>query len=162
MTHPRQVAVVLLAAMLTSCGGGPPRIQSTSTGAPAFSGVEHWIPVPGTDDVNKQDCTLIMREEGIEAKHRKSADYSLRVDYADIDYASYSHSKHARWGIGSGLAAFVCLPCLAFAFLKKKNHWLALSTPDGPQLFKLDKRVYAQVLHVLESHGIEVERLAED
>lgn len=81
----------------------------------------------------------------------------MDVEYTDISYASYSYSKQPRWGLGIGLAIFICLPCLAFAFLKKKQHWLALDTGGGPTLFKLHGSNYSQVVSRLRRHGVNVE-----
>ena len=148
--------VVLLAVAVPACGGGP-RIQTTLAGEQMFSRVEHWKPIPGTDKVDKRESNLVFAEAGLRVEDEKS-DVVL-WSYADIKSASYSLSKKPSWILGASLAVFICLPCLAFAFIKKKAHWIAFSTPDGPQLFRVHKTNYSQIVVALEIRGIEVKNI---
>ena len=159
MTRIRSAAAITLLAFLVASCGGPPRIQTTLAGEPRYTGLEHWVPIPGRDKVDKRDSTLVFADTGIRVEDKKTQ--PIGWDYEDISDASYSYSKQPSWALGIGLALFICLPCLAFAFIKKKQHWVALDTPDGPQLFKAHKNNYTAIITGLERNGIEVERLVE-
>ena len=124
-----------------------------------FSGAEHWVPVPGTDDVDKRDTSLVLAETELRVLDENNV--PVAWPYDDVTDVTYSYSKHPRWGLGASLAFFICLPCLAFAFLKKKNHWLGLETPDGPQLFKVSKHNYTQLIAGLQHAGIAVRNITD-
>lgn len=155
----RAVALVTLVAFVPACGGAP-RIQTTVANEPKFSGAEHWVPIPATEKVDKRNSTLILAESELRVLDEKTQ--PVAWPYTDLGKASYSYSKSPRWGLGASLAFFICLPCLAFAFIKKKSHWLAIDTPDGPQLFKLSKNNYQQLMTGLERAGVTIERLADE
>ncbi len=117
-----------------------------------YSGLEHWDPVPGTDDVDKRDVVLTMGTEELRFVIEKRGEApTLTIPYADVTYAGYALYKRPRWGLGAGL------PCLAVALFKKKSHWLGLDTEaNGPMLFKLHKRNYGEIVARLEARGIVV------
>ncbi len=157
----RFTALALVATMLalSACGGGGPRIQITPAGEQMFSKVEHWNPIPGTDKIDKRESDLIFGDDGLRVEDHKSG--AVTWPYAEIKSASYSLSKKPSWILGAALAVFLCLPCLAFAFIKKKAHWIAFDTPDGPQLFRVHKNNYSQIILALEREGIEVKNITE-
>lgn len=154
----QRVALLLVVALFIPACGGPPRIQTTLTGEPKYL-VEHWVPIPGTDKVDKRDSSLVFAETAIRLVGERES--PVAWDYTDIEGASYSLSKKPSWILGASLAVFICLPCLAFAFIKKKAHWIAFSTPDGPQLFRVHKNNYLAIMMDLQRNNIDVALLTE-
>ena len=100
-----------------------------------------------------------MEDVGIrfESSEADPVDFS----YEEITYASYALSKKPSWRLGIGLAV-ICLPCLAFALIKRKQHWIGIQTPDKQLLLKAHKNNYAQLVSALEGKGVDVEMLAGD
>ena len=152
----RITALLILAAFLPACGG-PPRIQSSIRGEPQY-GVENWVPIPGTDKVAKNKGLLTMGKEQFRFESKKAA--PVHVSYEEVSYVSYSLSKKPRWGLGIPLAV-ICLPCLAFAFIKVKSHWLGIDTGEKQLLIKAHKNNYTQIVTALEARGVAVEQLTD-
>lgn len=157
----RTVSLVLVLAIVLApaCGGGGPRIQITPAGEQMFSRVEHWRPIPGTDKVDKRNTNLVFGDAGLRVEDERAG--AVTWAYGEIDSASYSLSKKPSWILGASLAVFICLPCLAFAFIKKKAHWIAFNSSDGPQLFRVHKTNYSQIVVALERNGIPVKNITE-
>jgi len=151
----RPIALLVLATFLPACGGGP-RIQSSIRGEPQYQ-VENWVPIPGTDDVGKNKGLITLGDARIrfESSEAQPVDFA----YEEVTYASHALSKKPSWGLGIGLA-LICLPCLAFAFIKRKQHWISIQTTDKQLLLKAKKNSYAQLISALEGKGVDVERLA--
>ena len=154
----QRVALLLVVALSIPACGGAPRIQTTLAGEPKYE-VEHWVPVPGTDDIDKRDSAIIITETGLRVEDEKTR--PMAWDFADIGTATYSYSKQPRWALGIALAVFICLPCLAFALFKKKQHWIAFEANGEPHLFKAHKNNYTAILLGLQRNGIEVQDITD-
>ena len=152
------IGLVVAMALTLGLAGADPALKGTLK--PDFCDVRAFT-AGGTVDIDKNDVVLTVRDDALNVDPTNRQIYNLDIEYGDITYASYSFSKQPRWGLGIGLAVFICLPCLAFALLKKKQHWLAFDTDEGPTLFKLHKSNYAQVMSRLRQHGVDVEDITD-
>ena len=123
--------------------------------------------VPDGKKSKQTDAVLKIDKEIFEIliEKKKFREHNRKVAYTDLKVADYSYSKKPMLSGGGAVATALLVGfifAIPFLFIKKKNHWLTVQTVDQFAVMKLDKSNFRAIIAEFETHGVEVNEVAEE
>lgn len=101
-----------------------------------------------------------------------------KFDYAEINGADYSHSKHPRWKAKAGITAASYLSILTMSFWpllplglaaavigdsKSRQHWLTIKAENDYGVLRLDKNNFKLVMAAVEvKSGVKIDVIEDE
>lgn len=111
------------------------------------------------DDSKEVNSELTFQKDKLTVESDKSGKYIKEFAYTDIKSADYSYSKKPMWKTGVVSALFLGPFAAPFFFIRKKSHWMTISTGSDFVVLKLEYKNYKKIIRELEARNIEVEML---
>ena len=145
----RVIALILVAAMLPACGGGPPIVTDPSAPRVRWE-VQYHTPRPNNPEKFEYRNAMLV----LDRRNQSLIVETDEIPLGDVVDVTYSFDKQPR----AALALLVAWPLF---FWKKKQHWLTVSSNEKSWVFKLHDRSYSNVLTTLERAGLEITYFSE-
>jgi hypothetical protein len=114
-------------------------------------------------DTREFNSKLNFGDEGFKIVSSRNATLYVEMNYADIQTAEYSFAKKPYTSKAATVIISTLFPLAAVPlfFMRKKLHWLTITTDKNFTILKLEGDNYRQIITELEIRNIKVEKLKE-